>query len=218
MKRQTVVLISAAGLLLAFGLATYLYTSEQADRIEALATAADSPLERPHSRGKGPADARVVLVEFFDPACEACRAFDPYVKALLAEHRDRVRLVLRYAPFHKGSDTMVKILEAAALQDRFWETLQVMYDTQPQWASHHHPQPERIWEFLPRAGVDVDQIRRDAQASKFDAIVEQDLLDGRTLGVRKTPQFFVNGKPLLRFGYEQLKSMLDAAVAKQYPE
>ena len=218
MKRQTVVLISAAGLLLVFGLATYLYTSEQADRIEALATAADSPLERPHSRGKGPADARVVLVEFFDPACEACRAFDPYVKALLAEHRDRVRLVLRYAPFHKGSDTMLKILEAAALQDRFWEALQVMYDTQPQWASHHHPQPERIWEFLPRAGVDVDQIRRDAQAPKFDAIIEQDLLDGRTLGVRKTPQFFVNGKPLLRFGYEQLKSMLDAEVAKQYPE
>jgi protein-disulfide isomerase len=217
-KRQTVVLISAAGLLLAFGLATYFYTSEQADRIEALAVAADSPLERPHSRGRGPADAKVVLVEFFDPACETCRAFDPYVKALLAEHRDRVRLVLRYAPFHKGSDTMVKILEAAALQDRFWEALQVMYDTQPQWASHHNPQPEKFWEFLPRAGVDVDRIRRDAQASKFAAIIEQDLLDGRALGVRKTPQFFVNGKPLLRFGYEQLKSMLDVEVAKQYPQ
>jgi protein-disulfide isomerase len=217
-KRQTVALVSAVALLLAFGLATYLYTSEQADRIEALATAADSPLERPHSRGRGPADARVVLVEFFDPACETCRVFDPYVKALLAEHGGRVRLVLRYAPLHQGSDAMVKILEAAALQGRFWETLQVMYDTQPQWASHHHPQPERIWEFLPRAGVDVDRIRRDAQDPKFVAIIEQDLVDGRTLGVRKTPQFFVNGKPLLRFGYEQLKSMLDAEVAKQYPQ
>jgi protein-disulfide isomerase len=56
------------------------------------------------------------------------------------------------------------------------------------------------------------------QAPKFAAIIEQDLLDGRTLGVRKTPQFFVNGKPLLRFGYEQLKSMLDVEVAKQYPQ
>jgi hypothetical protein len=36
--------------------------------------------------------------------------------------------------------------------------------------------------------------------------------------VRKTPQFFVNGQPLVRFGYDQLKSMLDAEVAKQYPE
>jgi thiol-disulfide isomerase/thioredoxin len=83
--------------MLVFGLATYLYSSERADRIEALAAAADSPLERPYSRGMGPADARVVLVEFFDPACETCRAFAPYLKALLAEHRNRVRLVLRYA-------------------------------------------------------------------------------------------------------------------------
>jgi protein-disulfide isomerase len=218
MKRQSVVLVAVVGLVLAFALATYVYTSRQADRIASLAAAVDSPLERPHSQRKGPADAKVVLVEFFDPACETCRAFAPYVKALLAEHPGRVRLVLRYAPFHQGSDTMVKILEAAALQDRFWETLQVLFDTQPQWASHHHPQPEKIWEFLPRAGVDVERVRRDAQDPEFARIVEQDLADGRTLGVRKTPQFFVNGQPLTRFGYEPLVSLLDAELAKQYPE
>jgi protein-disulfide isomerase len=218
MKRQYVVLAAIVGLAGAFMLAAHVYTSQESDRIAALAAAADSPLERPHSRGLGPADAKVVLVEFFDPACETCRAFDPYVKAMLAEHPDRVRLVLRYAPLHQGSDTMVKILEAAALQDRFWETLQVMYATQPQWASHHHPQPEKIWEFLPRAGVDVDLVRRDMQDLSFVQIIEQDLADGRTLGVRKTPQFFVNGQPLVRFGHQQLKSMLDAEVAKQYPE
>jgi len=218
MKRQYVVLAAVVGLAVAFMLAAYVYTSQEADRIGALAAAADSPLERPHSRGLGPADAKVVLVEFFDPACETCREFDPYVKAMLAEYPDQVRLVLRYAPFHQGSDTIVKILEAAALQDRFWETLHVMYETQPQWASHHHPQPEKIWEFLPRAGVDVDLVRRDMPDLKFVQIIEQDLADGRTLGVRKTPQFFVNGQPLVRFGYQQLESMLDAEVAKQYPE
>ena len=113
---------------------------------------------------------------------------------------------------------MVKILEAAALQGRFWETLQVMYDTQPQWASHHHPQPERIWEFLPRAGVDVDRIRQDAQSPEIAAILRQDQLDGQILGVRRTPQFFVNGRPLVRFGYDPLRDMLAAEVAKQYPE
>lgn len=56
------------------------------------------------------------------------------------------------------------------------------------------------------------------QDPEFARIIEQDLADGRTLGVRKTPQFFVNGRPLVRFGNEQLKSMLDAEVAKQYPE
>jgi len=215
--RLTIVLIGAAGLILAFALASVLYTGQRASHIEELAAAADSPLERPHSQSHGPTDARVVLVEFFDPACETCRAFDPFVKAMLAEHPDRVRLVVRYAPLHPGSDTMVKILEAAALQGRFWETLQVMYDTQPHWASHHRPQPERIWEFLPRAGVDVDRIRREMEDPRVLAILEQDVADLRTLGVRKTPQFFVNGQPLTRFGREQLRSMLAAEVAKQYP-
>ncbi len=217
MKRQTVVAIAGVGLLVAFGVATQLYSSREADRIEAIVGAEDSPLERPHSQTKGPADAKVVLVEFFDPACETCRAFDPYVKALLAEHPNQVRLVLRYAPFHPGSDTMVKMLEAAALQGRFWETLQLMYDTQPQWASHHNPQPEKMWEFLPRAGVDVERARRDAADPKLLELLEQELADIQTLGVRKTPQFFVNGKPLVSFGYQQLKSLLEAEVAKQYP-
>ncbi len=218
MKRQYLVLIAVAALLLVFVLASYLYSSRQADRIETLAAAVDSPLERPHSRSRGPADAKVVLVEFFDPACETCRAFDPFVKSLLAAHPNQVRLVLRYAPFHHGSDTMVRILEAAARQGRFWETLRVMYETQPQWASHHHPQPEKIWEFLPGAGVDVSKIRRDMQDPKFMAIIEQDLADGRTLGVRKTPQFFVNAKPLMSFGYSQLENLVKTEVAKQYPQ
>lgn len=217
MKRQSVVLIAVVGLVLAFAFASWVYTGRRAEKMGSIAMGADSPLERRHSRGYGPADAKVVLVEFFDPACETCRAFDPYVKQLLADNPGKVRLVLRYAPFHQGSDITVKILEAAALQGRFSETLQVMYDSQPQWASHHHPQPDKIWAFLPRAGVDVDRLRKDMESPTFDQIIEQDLADIQTLGVRKTPQFFVNGQPLVRFGYEELRSLLDAEVAKQYP-
>lgn len=218
MKRSSIVLFAAGGLILAFVVASLLYTSLEAERVETLATSADSPLERPHSRSKGPAEAKVVLVEFFDPACETCRAFDPYVKALLAEHPEQVRLVLRYAPFHPGSDSVVKALEAAGLQDRYWEALQVLYETQPQWASHHHPQPEKIWQFLPRAGVDVAQARRDAQDPRLAEIVAQDLVDVSTLGVRKTPQFFVNGKPLVQFGQEPLRRLVEAEIAAQYPQ
>lgn len=218
MKRQQIVITAAVGLVLAFAVASYVYTTQQAERVEKLATAIDSPLERPHSQSSGPADARVVMVEFFDPACEACRAFDPYVKSLLAEHPDRVRLVLRYAPFHQGSDTMVKILEASKRQGKFWEALQVMYESQPAWASHHRPEPDKIWEYLPWAGVDVERIKREMHDPAFLKIIEQDLADGRSLGVRKTPSFFVNGKPLVSFGYAQLKSLLDLEVAKAYPQ
>lgn len=216
MSRVQIVIVAGASMVLAFVLAANIYSGQREDAIRAVSEAEDSPLERPYSVSQGPADARVVLVEFFDPACETCREFYSYVKKLVAAHPGKVRLVLRYAPLHQGSDTMVLILEAARRQGRFFETLEVMYATQPQWASHHQPRPEQIWQFLPSAGVDVEQIRKDIRDPDLLAIVQQDLADGRVLSVRKTPQFFVNGKPLLSFGRTQLKTLLDSEVAARY--
>ena len=45
---------------------------------EQKATQQDSALVRMHSPVFGPQNARVTIVEFFDPACEACRAFYPF--------------------------------------------------------------------------------------------------------------------------------------------
>jgi hypothetical protein len=42
----------------------------------------------------GPKAARVTIVEFFDPACESCRAFYPVVKQIMAAHPKDVRVVL----------------------------------------------------------------------------------------------------------------------------
>ena len=61
----------------------------------------------------GPSEAPVTIVEFFDPSCEACRAFYPFVKNILTQYPDDVRLVLRYAAFHGGSDQAIGTLEAA---------------------------------------------------------------------------------------------------------
>ena len=67
-------------------------------------------LIRMHSPVFGPQSAPVTIVEFFDPACETCRAFYPIVKSLMAKYPNDVRLVIRYAPFHQGSDQVVKLL------------------------------------------------------------------------------------------------------------
>ena len=218
MKRQTIALIGGTGLLAVFLIAGFVYKNQQAQRLEGIAqvTHTYSPLEREHSARKGSADAKVVLVEFFDPACETCRVFSKFVDKILTSHPGKVRLVLRYAPLHQGSGTMVRILEAAKLQGKYWDTLQVMYETQPHWASHHHPQPEKIWQFLPSAGVDIDRIRIDMNRPQAQQALAQDIADGATLGVRKTPQFFVNGKPLVSFGFQQLQALVESEVAARY--
>jgi len=164
----------------------------------------------------GSDDAKVYIVEFFDPACETCAAFYPLVKNLIAYNPGKAKLVVRYAPFHPGSDYFVKILEAARKQGKFWETLEVMYKNQPYWASHNNPQPELIWQFLPEAGVNIEQIRNDMNDPEIAKRIEQDLADVKTLNVRQTPEFFVNGKPLPSFGYDQLKELVETEIQANY--
>ncbi|PZP55154.1 MAG: disulfide bond formation protein DsbA, partial [Micavibrio aeruginosavorus] len=64
----------------------------------------ESSLIREYSPVIGNDEAQVTVVEFFDPSCEACRAFYPIVKNILNRYPKDVRVVLRYAPFHEGSD------------------------------------------------------------------------------------------------------------------
>ena len=53
-------------------------------------------------------------------------------------------------------------------------------------------------------------------SEKVNLVVQQDINDGKSLGVRATPEFFVNGKPLPSFGFEQLSRLVDEAVSKAY--
>ena len=215
MNRTTIALLGAGGLILAFALAIFVYESRQAAKYAAAAHNAP-PFVRDYSQSLGPEDARVVIVEFFDPGCETCRAFAAPVKELVESHAGRVRLVLRYAAFHQGSDTIVKALEAARRQGKYWETLQLLYDKQPQWADHHHPRPDAMWAFFPSLGLDTAQMKEDMRDQEIVDILRQDTADGYALNVRKTPTFIVNGVPLQRFGLRELQELVRIKVAEAY--
>ncbi len=165
-------------------------------------------LEREHSPSLGPDNAKVTIVEFFDPACEACRAFYPFVKKIMAHHSGDVRVVLRYTTFHKGSDEVVRILEAARLQNLFLPVLEAVLERQPEWADHGNPSIALAWEAAEQVGLDIEQARKDGQSAMINQILEQDMVDVRTVGVLKTPTFFVNGKGLETFGGQQLYDLV----------
>jgi len=216
MKKQFMVLISIVFLILLFVLGINLYKSQQIRKYGFMARENASTFVREHSQTLGSDDAKVYLVEFSDPACETCSAFHPFVKKLMAVNPGKIKLVVRYAPFHDGADYFVKILEAARKQGKYWETLEVMYQTQRYWASHHKPQPKLIWKFLPRAGLDLVKIRNDMNDPEIAKLIQQDIADAKALNVRKTPGFFVNGKPLPSFGYKQLKELVESEISEYY--
>ena len=218
MKRQYVVIATAVVVIVAFGFAINAYRTQQADQTSQATQKGKSALVRFHSPTYGAGDAKVELVEFFDPSCEACRQFYPEVKEIVDSSGGKVRLVLRYATLHRGSDQAVKILEAARRQQRYWPALEAALEAQPQWALHSQPQPELIWNYLGALGVDIQRAKQDINDGRIAAILEQDQADRVALNITKTPSFFVNGKPLQDFGVEQLKALVRREVDAAYQQ
>ena len=210
MKQNTIFIVAVVALLLVFVAGALVYKSDRgkSEQSAQVAERNRSYLARMHSPTLGKADAKVQLVEFFDPACGTCREFYPLVKRILADNPDQILLVLRYAPFHDGSEAVVTALEATRKQDKFWPALEALLASQEQWAPHHKPQVSLIWKPLEGIGLNLDQVRADMGSADIARVIRQDLDDAKSLNVTMTPEFFVNGKPLPSFGYEQLKALV----------
>jgi protein-disulfide isomerase len=212
-KKITVIgLVAIVALFFYLGMNAYQKRVQTAQEVQVKAEQAR--LVRMHSPVIGPQSAPVTIVEFFDPACEACRAFYPIVKNLLAKYPNDVRLVIRYAPFHQGSDQVVKLLESAKSQGKYQTVLEAVLAAQPTWADHGQPNIENAFKVAEQAGLDLVKARLDIEKPGVQALLQQDIEDLTSLQVTRTPTFFVNGRSLPSFGPEQLASLVAEEVAK----
>lgn len=216
MNKKVMVVSSGLLALVFFVLGIFFYTQQKTQKAAQLAQDNNAALIRPHSPTHGNPSAKVTIVEFIDPACETCSAFYPLVKGLINASFGQVNLVMRYAPLHKGSDEVVKILEAARMQNLYWPVLEAMLQSQSAWVLHHQAQPALVWDQIKVTGLDVAKAKADMNDPRIAQIVEQDIADARTLAVTKTPGYFVNGKPLLDFGWDQLKALVATQIRSSY--
>lgn len=217
MKRSLIVAISVVAMAALFAFGAVIFKQHSAAASQQLAIENREALSRFSSVTYGSNEAKVHIVEFMDPACEACRAFYPYVKNIINQHPGRIKLTVRYANFHQGSDYVVQVLEAARAQDKYWPALEALLATQDHWASHHAPAPETVWKYLGNLGLNFEQMQQDMNDPKVLAVIEQDRADAQALQISKTPTFFVNGKPLNQFGYEELAQLIQSELKAAYP-
>jgi protein-disulfide isomerase len=216
MNRKILFVGSAALLMLTFVVGTLVYTSERSQQGTQTVERNQASLVRFYSPTLGNPDAKVHIVEFLDPACETCRAFYPYVKEIMAANPDRIRLSIRHVPFHKGSDQVVKMLEAAKKQGKYWQALEAVLASQGHWVVNHAAQPDRAWNSLEALGLNLEQVKIDMNNPEIAQRIEQDLQDAKALNVTKTPEFFVNGRPMPSFGLEQLQNLVKEALQTAY--
>jgi len=209
MKQKTIFITALVLLAIVFAGGIQIYRSQKAEETARTAAKNKEALVRVHSPTIGKANAPVHIVEFFDPACGTCAAFYPLVKQLMAAHPDDIRLTVRYAPFHPGSDEVVKALEASRKQGKYWQALESLLAAQPAWVQNHHAHADLAWPYLARVGLDTELLKSDMQSPDIARLIAQDLEDAKTLNVTQTPEYFVNGRPLPSFGSEQLRNLVE---------
>ena len=212
MKQKSIFTLAAVLLIAAFIVGAFFYKNQKTEQAAQLAAKNQISLVRADAPSFGNADAPVHIVEFFDPACGTCREFYPLVKNLMAAHPGKIRLTMRYAPFHPGSDQVVKVMEAARKQGQFQQTLEALFSSQTVWVQNHTAQADLIWSPLGTLGLDMERIKSDMNSPEIARTIAQDLADAKTMNVTMTPEYFVNGKPLPSFGFEQLQTLVDEAL------
>ena len=212
---QTSLVVAAVGVLVvALVAATLLYESEEAPALQDKVAARQAALASEHSPTLGDENAKVHIVEFLDPACETCALFFPMVKQWMAQVPGQIRLSVRHVAFHSGSEYAVKVLEASRKQDKYWETLEALLASQRQWTQHHSVLPEKIGPAIASVGLDMEQLQADMNSMEVMVRMEQDKKDAILLQVAKTPDYFVNGRPLPSFGRQQLADLVREELDK----
>ncbi|MEJ2793403.1 thioredoxin domain-containing protein [Iodobacter sp. LRB] len=212
MKQKIIFIITALILLALFIVGTLAFKNNQQSAAQANIQINQEALMRMHSPIIGAQNAKVTIVEFIDPACEACAAFYPFVKELMAKNPEQIRLVMRYAPLHQGADQVIAVLEAARKQGKYWPALEIVLAAQDKWTQNHQANASLVLPLLAPLGLDMAQLQTDMQSDSIQMLIQQEKADAQALGVNKTPSYFVNGKPLLSFGYQQLGDLVNEAL------
>jgi protein-disulfide isomerase/uncharacterized membrane protein len=158
---------------------------------------------------KGPSDASVTVVEYFDPNCPHCKDFHEVMKEVVSQYEDQVRFVFKPFPLRGSSLPEIQALYVAHQQGKFTEMLEAQYARQSRTgiteqdleaiASEIDMNPEVL---LSR--IDQDKYRKQIVAQRKRAI---------EIGVDSTPTVLVNGHFVGSRSQECMELFIDRALS-----
>lgn len=170
--------------------------------------------EKDHVLGKK--DSKVVLVEYSDFQCPACKAYQPMIKQVIEKYKDKITFTYRHfpLPLHLNAVSAAQAAEAAALQNKFWEMHDMLFDTQTDWEGSKKPQDIFV-KYATKLKLNVDTFKKDLQSSGVADRVTVDKDSGRQYGVDSTPTFFLNGVKLdSPQSFADFEKLIDAQLSK----
>jgi protein-disulfide isomerase len=161
------------------------------------------PLDGP---AKGPANAKVNIVEFSDFQCPFCSRVVPTVEQILKQYPNDVRVFFRHnpLPFHPNAPLAAEAGVAAAAQGKFWEMHDKMF------ANQQNIQRADLDKYAGEIGLDTGKFKQALDSGAGKAKVQDDLKVAQQIGVQGTPNFYINGRNVQGAQpFEEFKKVID---------
>jgi protein-disulfide isomerase len=161
---------------------------------------------------KGPADARITIVEFSDFQCPYCQRAVATMQQVLAKYPSDVRLVYRHLPLDRIHPHARGAAEASACADeqgQFWPYHDKLFQ------NNRALGKENLLRYAAEVGLDAPRFQGCLDERRFKDKVESDLQAARKIGISGTPAFVVNG--VLLSGAQpadEFYQVIDAELAK----
>lgn len=158
----------------------------------------------------GSKDAKVIIIEFSDFECPACKRAEPVVKQVLSYYGDRILFVYRDFPIYQAHPFAQRAAEAANCafeQGKYWEMHDLLVENQDAL------DVSSMKRYAREIGLDGENFDSCLDSRKYQQEVEKDANDGVAAGVRGTPTFFINGKQFTGGrSFEEFRKIIDREI------
>ncbi len=166
------------------------------------------PAERPVL---GNPNASIVVEEFSDFQCPACRSAAPVVKGIVNKYKDKIKFVYRHFPLlsiHPRAYDAALASECANDQGKFWQYHDILFANQPDFKK------DQLIGYARDLGLNESEFSACLQSRARKEVVDADLNKAKELNLNSTPTFIVNGK-IIRNWSTGLEAAIVAEIDKQ---
>lgn len=159
---------------------------------------------------KGPANAKVTIIEFSDFQCPYCTRGRSTIEQVLKAYPNDVKVAFKNLPlpFHDQAMPAAKAALAAGKQNKFWEMHDALFDNQANLNDKLYEEQAK------KLGLNVEQFKKDLASPDIEKQIKEDMEIAAKHQFQGTPGFVVGGVAVKgAYPFEHFKKIIDRKIS-----
>ena len=178
----------------------YIEDQQNGDQQQATADAFENPLPnliRDWNPTRGAKNADITIVDYSEFQCPFCGRSRGTLDELAKRYEGKIQIVYKNFPldFHPEAVPAAKAAYAANKQGKFWEMHDKLFATQKSFKGGDID--ALMAGYAEELGLNMDKFKKDYNDPAVAKQVKDEMAQGSKVGVRGTPNFFINGTRLV---------------------